>query len=146
MILGVHHTAISIRNMEKALAFYSDVLGFEVVMKGGWKKGTDQADQVVGIKDTAATFTMLRKGESIIELFEYRSPPPKQADPARRICDHGFTHICLEVKDINQEYERLKAAGMTFHAPPPEAFNSMRAIYGRDPDGNVIELLEILDQ
>ena len=48
MILGIHHTAISIRNMEKALAFYCDVLGFEVTMKGGWKKGSDQADQVVG--------------------------------------------------------------------------------------------------
>lgn len=145
MIQGVHHTAISVGNMEKALAFYCDVLGFEVVMKGGWKTGSDQADQIVGLKDTSARFMMLSKGGSHIELFEYSAPTPKPADSTRRICDHGYTHICLEVKDIDGEYERLKAAGMRFHAAPPKAMNGMRAIYGRDPDGNMIELLEFLD-
>lgn len=34
---------------------------------------------------------------------------------------------------------------MTFHAPPPTApVNGMKAIYGRDPEGHVIELLEIV--
>ena len=146
MIRGIHHTAISVGNLEKALAFYRGVLHFEVVMEGGWKTGSAQADRVVGLKDTAARFAMLSKGDSRIELFEYSSPTPKQADPTRRVCDHGYTHICLEVEDIDSEYERLKAGGMTFHAPPQEALGNMRAIYGRDPDGNVIELLEIVEQ
>jgi catechol 2,3-dioxygenase-like lactoylglutathione lyase family enzyme len=130
--------------LDKALAFYRDVLGFDVVMEGGWKTGSAEADRIIGLGDTAAKFTMLSKGDSRIELFEYSSPAPKQADPTRRVCDHGYTHICLEVEDIDSEYERLQAGGMTFHAPPPEAFGIMRAIYGRDPDGNVIELLEIV--
>jgi hypothetical protein len=48
------------------------------------------------------------------------------------------------VVDVDAEYERLKAAGMTFHCPP-QGMSGIRATYGRDPDGNVIELLEIAD-
>ena len=44
------------------------------------------------------------------------------------------------------EYERLVAAGMTFHCAPPQLGAGMiRATYGRDPDGNIVELQEIID-
>jgi hypothetical protein len=49
------------------------------------------------------------------------------------------------VTDIDAEYERLKAAGMVFHCPPQAAGKGFRATYGRDPDGNVVELLEVKD-
>jgi len=137
--------AISVADMEKTLSFYRDILGFEVVMEGAWEAGTKRADQITGLEDTSARFVMLRKKDTHIELFKYHSPPPEPADTARRICDHGFTHICLEVSDIDAEYLRLKAAGMTFHAAPPDAVGGMRAIYGRDPEGNVIELLEFIN-
>jgi catechol 2,3-dioxygenase-like lactoylglutathione lyase family enzyme len=81
----------------------------------------------------------------IIEFFQYSSPEPKPIDPGRRVCDHGYTHICFEVQDIDQEFERLRNAGMKFHSPPPKGDpGGLRAIYGRDPDGNVVELMEIL--
>jgi len=144
LIKGIHHTAISTGNLENALKFYRDGLGFEVVMKGGWKRDSEYPEKVIGLKDSAARFFMLKKGETRLELFEYSSPSPKPLDRTRRVCDHGFTHICLEVEDIEFEYKRLNNAGMTFHASPPEAQGPMRAIYGRDPDGNVVELLEIV--
>ena len=144
MIRSIHHTAISVGNLEKSQAFYCDALGLEVVMEGHWRTGYRRADQIVGLKDTAARFVMLRKGRTHIELFEYTSPTPQPANLDRRICDHGFTHICFEVEDIDGEYERLKTTGMTFHAAPPKAASGIRAIYGRDPDGNVIELLEFV--
>ncbi len=56
--------------------------------------------------------------------------------------DHGLAHFCLQVTDIEAEYERLRAAGMTFHAPPQQLGTSA-AIYGRDPFGTIIELYEV---
>ena len=44
--------------------------------------------------------------------------------------------------DIDAEYERLQAAGMLFHCPPVD-YGTVKTTYGRDPDGNVIELQEI---
>ena len=34
---------------------------------------------------------------------------------------------------------------MIFHCPPQEVEGGIRATYGRDPDGNVVELLEVRD-
>jgi len=48
------------------------------------------------------------------------------------------------VTDLDAEYARLKAAGMTFHCPPQSIGMDVRTTYGRDPDGNVIELQEVL--
>ena len=67
------------------------------------------------------------------------SPTPRQAN--RAVNEHGITHICLQVRDIHSEYERLQAAGMSFHCPP-QAQDTGFVTYGRDPDGNVVELLE----
>ena len=98
MIRGIHHTALSTGNLERAIAFYRDVLGFELVMDHRW-------------------------------------------DAGRQLCDHGITHLCLEVDDIEAEHTRLSAAGMRFHHAPVQN-DGAKMTYGRDPDGNVIELIE----
>ena len=144
MIRGIHHTAVSTGNLQRALAFYRDLLGFEVVLEAGWPSGTEVADKITGLKHSAARWVMLKAGNAMIEVFEYQSPPPKPGDPGRPVCDHGLTHICLDVTDLDAEYERLKAAGMKFHCPPQDLGGVLRTTYGRDPDGNVIELQEVL--
>jgi glyoxylase I family protein len=79
-----------------------------------------------------------------LELFEFRHPVPKPADLSRPVCDQGITHFCVAVNDIDREYERLKAAGATFHCAPQKLAAEATVTYGRDPDGNVFELLEDL--
>ncbi len=144
MIRGVHHTAISTPNLERALAFYRDLLGLRVVFDFAWPAGTDAADRITGLKGSAARAVMLQAGNAHIELFQYESPPPHPGDPRRPVSDHGITHICLDVTDLDAEYERLVKAGMKFHCPPQSLGADVRTTYGRDPDGNVLELQEIL--
>ena len=114
-----------------------------------WEK-REIIDQIVGLKDSAARSVMLRAHNTHIELFEYSAPEPKRGDPNRPVCDHGYTHLCFDVVDIDAEYQRLLNAGIRFHTPPPRSdqlgSGKIRATYGRDPDGNVIELQEVLDQ
>ncbi len=145
MIRGIHHAAISTGDLDRALKFYRDLLGFEVAIEFEWPKGTEFADSITGLKDSAARTAMLKAGNMMIEIFEYSSPTPKEGNPGRPVCDHGITHICVDVVDIDGEYERLKAAGMAFHCPPQD-LGIAKATYGRDPDGNVVELQEVLDQ
>jgi catechol 2,3-dioxygenase-like lactoylglutathione lyase family enzyme len=145
MIRGIHHTAISTGDLERALGFYRDLLGFEVVLEFAWPKGTEPADQITGLDSSAAKVAMLRAGNAFVELFEYEAPRPAPVDPTRPVCDHGITHIALDVRDIHAEYEPLSAAGMRFHCPPLD-MGDIKATYGRDPDGNVVELQEILTE
>jgi catechol 2,3-dioxygenase-like lactoylglutathione lyase family enzyme len=143
MIKSIHHTAISTGDFERALAFYRDLLGFEMVSELNWPAGVELADTITGLEGSAARSVMLRASNTSIELFEFSSPTPKPGDPKRPVCDHGITHIGFEVDDIDAEYERLKAAGMSFHCPPQD-LGASRVTYGRDPDGNVLELWQSL--
>ena len=144
MIRGIHHTAISTGDLQRSLAFYRDLLGFETVFEAGWPVGAEVADNITGLSGSSAQVAMLRAGNSFIELFQYASPAASPGDPDRPVCDHGITHICLDVTDVDAEYERLTAAGMRFHCPPQD-LGGARTTYGRDPDGNVVEIQEIVD-
>ena len=143
MIRGIHHTAISTPDIERALAFYRDLLGFELAFEFAWPQGSEPADRITALRDSAARAVMLRAGNAYIELFQYESPTPAAGDAERPVCDHGITHVALDVRDIEAEYERLRGAVMRFHCAPIEIGEGIKATYGRDPDGNVIELQEL---
>jgi catechol 2,3-dioxygenase-like lactoylglutathione lyase family enzyme len=145
MICGIHHAAISTPDLQRCIDFYTNLLGFEVVMNGGWPKGTDELDDLVGLSESSTEVAMIRLGTSMIEVFQYASPQPAPVDSERPVNDHGITHICIHVKDLQAEYERLSAAGMRFNSAPKELSPTTVCVYGRDPDGNVLELIELKD-
>ena len=144
MIRGVHHPALSVPDLEEALEFYCGVLGFEKVMQAGWPRGVKILDDAIGLEDSSCKVAMVKKGYSCIEIFEFESPTPRAADPNRPVNDHGITHISLDVTDLKAEVDRLRAAGMRFHSAPADMPGD-NFVYGRDPFGNVIELLEVGD-
>jgi len=141
MIHAIDHTAISVPDMEKALWFYGEVLGFEILMNAGWPKGLAHLDQLVGLQDSASKVAMIQLGDTKIELFEYENPAPRGQDPNRPVNDHGYTHIALKVSDLDAEYKRLEEAGVRWNSPPID-LGPNRGAYGRDPFGNTIEFLE----
>lgn len=145
MLLGFHHLAIATADLDRLSAFYCDLLDFSVVHRGSWAMGSHEIDDMVGLKQSSARFAVLRCSNAYLEIFEYHSPKGRPGDVNRPVCDHGYTHFCLAVREIDAEYERLTAAGMRFHCRPHNGPGKpQRAAYGRDPDGNVIELIEIL--
>jgi glyoxylase I family protein len=149
MIRGVHHVAVATADIDRLVGFYREAFGFEVVGQGSWPQGSDLIDAIVGLKGSSARTVTMRSANTYIELFQYETPEGRPNDPDRPVNDRGYTHFCVDVRDIDFEYERLKALGMRFHTAPAPASERgagrLRATYGRDPDGNVIELQEILD-
>ena len=87
----------------------------------------------------AARGAMLKCGTCYMELFQFEAPRPNSAK-ALRPFDKGYTHFCVDVTDIEQEYLRLQTLGMTFGAPHPVDAGHVKSVYGRDPEGNVIEI------
>ena len=145
MIKGIHYTAISTPNLERLVAFYCDLLGFRMELDAPWEESAP-LDRLMGLQGSSGRVALLRLGKTALEIFEFRTPTPVDGDPDRPISNHGITLICLNVSDLDSEYERLKAAGMRFHCPPVEVDAvQIRTAYGRDPDGNIVELQEILD-
>ena len=141
MILGVHHPAVSVPDMDRALEFYCGLLGFEEVMSAGWPTGVQPMDDAMALDDSACRVVMVKKGNSCIELFEFTAETTQEATPDRPVSKRGLTHIAFGVSDFGEEYEKLKAAGVPFNGEPNGEAPG-RWVYGRDPFGNVLELLE----
>ena len=145
MITGINHVAISTRDIDALVAWYTEAFGFELVTRGGWESGNPTIDGIVGLRDSAAKTAIMRCGTFNVEIFQYVAPvgAPNPAD--RPASDHGSTHFCVETNDI--DFIRLQGLGMTVHAPPTPkgSVGSLRACYGRDPEGNIIELIQFLD-
>ena len=84
---------------------------------------------------------IIKRGNSCIELFEFQAEDTPTADVNRPVNKHGITHICLAGDDNENDYAFLKDAGVLFNTGP-QGESPSRWAYGRDPFGNVIELLE----
>ena len=144
MIHSIDHSAISVPDLQVALDFYCDLLGFEIENRSGWPKGARRVDALLALPDSAAKVVMIKLGETRIEVFEFESPIPSPRPDSLRVSDHGITHLCLRVTEIEEEYARLVNAGVEFNSPPLDVGSSICA-YGRDPFGNVIEFRQLAD-
>ena len=137
MILGVHHPALAVPDLARALKFYCGVLGFEVVMEAALPAGV--MEKPFGVANAACRVRLLQKGASHLELFEFdEAEAGEAARPVNRI---GIAHIAFASDDPPADYEKLRAAGVAFNTPVQGEAPS-RWCYGRDPFGNAIELLE----
>ncbi|MCK9987863.1 MAG: glyoxylase I family protein [Azoarcus sp.] len=146
MIRAIHHVAISTPDLRPMCDFYCGLLGFEEISRTAWQPGEAKIDRVMALTATAATAVMLQRGPTCIELFQFAFPAqaPKGGGD-RPVNRYGITHLCFDVADVDAAYQRMVDAGVRFHCPPQD-FGSVRATYGRDPDGNVFELQELTGQ
>jgi glyoxylase I family protein len=141
MIRGIHHVGVHVRDLDKMIAFYKAAFGFELVGESFAWKDEPVLDRLIDVPGSAARGAMLRAGTCYLEMFQFEAPEPRPGAPLNPQ-DKGYTHFCVDVTDIENEYERLKGLGMSFGAPAPIDMGHVKSVYGRDPEGNVIELQE----
>lgn len=144
-IIGFHHVAFSTPDLDRLTDFYERLFGFERVMAFEWEPGVAAFDRMMAIEDTGARVAMLRTGNSFLEFFQFTSPTPAPQDPDYPVINHGITHICIAVDDAVAECARLEAMGLRLHCLPIRSDLPVTGTYARDPDGNVIEILEVSD-
>jgi glyoxylase I family protein len=122
MALDLTHMTplLQVFNMPASLAFYRNVLGFEVVSDSG---GGD-----------ASSWIWLRRGDINLMLNDqYESGHVPPAPPAERTEWHGDTCLYFSCEDVDGAYESLKAKGIDLD-PPSVAPYGMKQLYFRDPD------------
>jgi glyoxylase I family protein len=142
MIVGIHHIAMHTGQFDQMLDFYKRAFGFKPVSQPLAWSGSPEIDQAIGVENSTARTVMLKAGTCYLELFEYANPPARKASPLRPN-DHGYTHFCVDVTDLDSVYGDLVAAGMTFGGNRPIDQDGIKAVYGYDPDGNVIEIQQL---
>ena len=118
------------------------MFGAKVCREGGWERGNAQINARLGLEDSACRVAILSVGGRYLEFFEFDVPEQEDKAPVQAH-QYGIAHICLQVSDCQAEYERLSKSGMNFNASPLEMPAGAIFTYGRDPDGNIIEILEV---
>ncbi len=131
---------LGVDDLDRSLAFYRDLLGFQLVRIIECPPAMRLGD-VVGLPGCSARIAHLVLGEAMLELFEYQDPRGRPID--RTQADHGFTHIGLRTTDTREDYRSLSARGVPFIHEPIEFRPGVWIAYFRGPDGEVCELRQV---
>ena len=124
--MKIGHTTIYVDDQEKALRFYTDVVGF--VKKADVTNGPFRWLTVASADEPDG-----------IELQLAPNDDPAAQAYQQAMFDRGQPAVMFYVDDMQREYDRMKAAGAEFTTPPTEAPWSTIAM-AKDTCGNLIQL------
>ncbi|SKA19562.1 glyoxylase I family protein [Chitinophaga eiseniae] len=126
LLQAVHHIAVICADYQRSKAFYTDVLGLQVIRevyreeRDSWKLDLALGDQYV------------------IELFSFPDPPPRASRP--EAC--GLRHLAFAVKDVAAAVQELHQKGVPTETIRIDPYTGKRFTFFTDPDGLPLELYE----
>jgi len=140
MVEDFLHVGIGVKNLEKSIEFYRDVMQMQEEFRA-YHEG-ERISSVVGVDDAELNVCVLKKGNVRIELIEYGSKAENGCGHKRQN-EPGLIHIAFIVDDVDKEYERIKKHGYKFFAPPMVTReNGPKITYFEGPDNVVIEIYQ----
>ena len=143
MILETRHVGIVVQDMEASLHFWRDLMGLEVAVDF-WEQG-EFIDTVQHLQGVNLHMIKLRAPDgSMVELLKdhaHPTPPPDRD----RMCDRGIRHIAFTVEDVDASYGILRNEGCeTLSEPTVSPDGKAKLFFARDPEGNLMEIVETL--
>ena len=141
MFTKADHIAMSVRDMEKAIAFYRDVVGMEKVFDREFAEGMAR---LIGVEGARVRIVHMKLNDSMIELFDYAYPPGREPRPDRQQSDFGLIHIGFIIEDFWGTYRHLLDHDVKFLADPVEIRPGVHVAYFHGVEYEVCEIREIL--
>ncbi len=131
--LKLHHGGIAVPDLDASVAWYREILGFEVEAR-------------FTIPHIPAEVAMLRHGDIRIELFQASRAPvvTSASDPSQDVRTPGTKHVCFAVKDVYATAERFRQAGVDIVFVRDFDFDGYKGstMYVRDNSGILIEFIK----
>lgn len=138
---------MTVKNLKRSIAFYCDVLGFELGRVE--ELSGPEFEELIGISQACVKTARLWLGAEVLELTEFLSPRGRAMPADSRSNDLWFQHIAIVVSDIDAAYAQLVRRDVEHVSLAPQrlpAWNlsaaGIQAFYFRDPDGHFLELLQ----
>lgn len=133
-MLAHHHVSLSVLDLDAQRAWYARALGFTEVI------------EEFDLPQPPVRSTVLSTRDGLrVELIERAGARHRvSADPLVAAESSGLGHWALQVDDLDGTYERLTAMGAGGVWPPADAVKpGDRYAYVHDPEGNLLELIEV---
>ena len=141
MRVGFNHLGLTVAEIARARRFYEGVLGFrfwwDLAVPDELSSRVLQVPPPVGL-----TATYLWRPDLVLNLMHFGAPGAAAAWRGRRLNEPGLTHIACSVEDLPAALARVpELGGEVIHASlgPPSAWG--QAVFVRDPDGQLLELV-----
>jgi catechol 2,3-dioxygenase-like lactoylglutathione lyase family enzyme len=134
------HVALTVSDFNRTVRFYSDVFGAPVV--GVSDTPSERVRSFFGVDAPAPTCKIgwIRvPGGATIEIFEFQPQQPPIDVLWNRI---GATHISFNVHDTQKWHDYLVAKGVQIVSPPEKSPHGHTFFFVKDPDGNLVELID----
>ena len=138
--------ALTVSNLDQAVAFYEQALGFRKVDE---RTISDRShDDLTGVFGTRVRSARLQLGSELIELDEYVAAPGQPVPADGRSNDLWFQHFAVVVSDMDQAWAHVSTFPIRSISSAPQtipesnaAAAGIRAVKFKDPDGHPVELL-----
>jgi len=148
-ITGLVHVNVNCSDFERSLAFY-EMLGFELLMEAP-ETNTPEVAAAVGLEPYRIRAALMRLKDArfpfVIDLIEWKHPSDA-SPPYERLNHLGIARIAMASSDLDGDMARLQAEGVEFISEPAtvpwEGGPDSRFVCFKDPDGSVLELVEML--
>jgi lactoylglutathione lyase len=127
-VRAIDHVGIRVLDPERAIGFYQK-FGFALVWRGGPEPVAILRNQT-GVELNLILNGVPHEARNVLMDLPTKWP--------------GYTHVALQVDSIEDAANELRALGITITEGPLRLGDGM-ALFVRDPDGNVIELRQPLD-
>ncbi len=141
MIISIRHVGLVVKNLDEAIHFWCEIMGFTILRK--MNESGDYLDNMMGLKDVKVTTVKLKAPDgNILELLNFSSHPSENTWNGFPYST-GFTHIALTVSNIDVMFNKLKETGVTFPSSPQISPDGLvKVIYAKGPEGILLELVE----
>jgi catechol 2,3-dioxygenase-like lactoylglutathione lyase family enzyme len=140
--MNLRHVGITVSDIEEAITFYRDVLGFEVVRI--MDESGEHIDKFSALSQVnVRTVKMKDASGGMIELLKYHSHPQQpNCDDITRI---GCSHFALTVNNLDLLVEKIVETGYTINCEPQLSPDGrVKLTFCKGPDGVLLELVEEL--
>jgi catechol 2,3-dioxygenase-like lactoylglutathione lyase family enzyme len=146
-VAAVDAVGMTVSDMERSLAFYTNVLSFEPV--SDVEVAGDAYEHLQGVFGLRLRVVRLQLGDESIVLSEYLAPKGRPAPIDARSNDRWFQHIAMIVSDMDRAYRWLRRHQVEHVSPGPQRLpdwnphaGGIEAFYFKDPDGHALEILQ----
>ena len=139
----IRHIGVVVSDMEASLDFYTRFFGLK--LGNNSEESGSELERILGIPNVRLRSQKLLTdiGDTRLELVEFFEPRPSQGSP-RGATNVGITHFAITVHGIDRIHQEMNGAGIFFVSPPQmEKTGFAKIAFCRDPDGNLIELIEV---
>jgi catechol 2,3-dioxygenase-like lactoylglutathione lyase family enzyme len=146
LVHSVDSVGITVNDLDRAVAFYTGVLGFERVADS--EVTGEKHERLYGVFGLRLRTATLRLGAERVELMEFLAPRGRPTPADSKSNDGWFQHVAIIVSDMDRAYRHLREHKVQHASSGPQllpAWNpnagGIEAFYFRDPDGNHLEVL-----